>query len=266
MADFPSSRSSSDNDCDDHRPQQQSQQTSIPTSKAMMTTTTTTTTTTKIQIPIYDLTLASARRPRGFEGFDVLQKIVSSSANSTEHPLHFFSDEKVVVIYDAYPKASFHLLMLPRDISIKRVADFDWSRENHKNLLLHMKRVSNEIVSSIRQSNVSSSVPSFRVGFHSKPSLLHCHMHIISTDFYKSPNMKHKTHYQSFSTEFLIELDEVLGILSKEGNNNRIPTNELARRIASGEDSQMVCYYCKKFQTDGFAKLKKHFEACPQLN
>lgn len=43
-----------------------------------------------------------------------------------------------------------------------------------------------------------------RMGYHSEPSMLHLHMHIISDDFC-SDSLKNKKHYNSYTTEFFIE-------------------------------------------------------------
>lgn len=43
----------------------------------------------------------------------------------------------------------------------------------------------------------------FRIGFHAEPSMLHLHMHVISTDFH-SPTLKTQRHYNSFNTALFI--------------------------------------------------------------
>ncbi len=286
MIDFPSSRESSP---DQPPPQQKQSKAAVAAATVVASsstanipdqnkTTTTTTPQLNLKFPVYDFTLASARRPRSFEGFDLLQKVVATEQTITSHPLYFYHDELCAVIYDAYPKASVHLLLLPRDTTIKTVADLDFSKPSHKFLLEHMKIVSDGIIKSILESNdgevqktsikkfhVPNSDSCFRVGFHSKPSLLHCHLHIVSADFFASPNLKHKTHYLSFATDFFFELNQVIKSLTTS-SNQKVTREELNSRIECANENQgaagggggMGCFYCKSFVAHTFAALKKH--------
>lgn len=60
-----------------------------------------------------------------------------------DEPDVFYEDDKVVVIYDRFPKAMYHLLILPRDTSLLYLSSL--SRE-HIPLIQHMMFVGQQIV------------------------------------------------------------------------------------------------------------------------
>lgn len=43
----------------------------------------------------------------------------------------------------------------------------------------------------------------FLIGYHAEPSMLHLHLHVISTDFH-SPTLKTPRHWNSFNTKLFI--------------------------------------------------------------
>ena len=52
------------------------------------------------------------------------------------------------------------------------------------------------------------------MGFHAIPSMKQVHMHIISLDF-QGRGLKKKHHYNSFVTEFFIDVDTIIVKLLK---------------------------------------------------
>lgn len=106
---------------------------------------------------------------------DVLRKYIVAPENFTETE---FSDEEIVIISDAYPKARRHFLVMPRLLNVNSVTEL---RANDIPLLRRMKeRAANTVV---RDSVKGNPGMKFLIGFHAIPSL-HClHMHVISTDF-----------------------------------------------------------------------------------
>lgn len=77
-------------------------------------------------------------------------------------------------------------------------------------------------------------------GVHTHPSMSHLHVHIFSRDM-KSPCLKHRKHYNSFTTSFLVQLDE-------------FPLDEGSKRFHPGDwpSWEMKCWRCGK----GFEKFK----------
>jgi aprataxin len=86
------------------------------------------------------------------------------------------------------------------------------------------------------------------VGVHTHPSMSHLHIHIFSRDML-SPCLKHKKHYLSFNSSFLVQLDE-------------FPLDEGSERFAPGDwpTWDMRCWRCGQNFKNKFAKLKEHLE------
>lgn len=104
------------------------------------------------------------------------------------------SDDMVTVIKDAYPKAEFHYLILPKQniSSLKAVS------KEHLDLLRHMNNVAKDLVSEDKYKDKE-----FKLGYHAEPSMARLHMHVISSDM-NSPCLKTKKHWNSFMTEFFL--------------------------------------------------------------
>jgi aprataxin len=83
-------------------------------------------------------------------------------------------------------------------------------------------------------------------GVHTHPSMNHLHIHIFSKDMH-SPCMKHKKHYSSFNSSFLVRMDE-------------FPLDEGSERFHPGNwpSWDMKCWRCEKNFRNKFAKLKEH--------
>jgi aprataxin len=85
-----------------------------------------------------------------------------------------------------------------------------------------------------------------RAGVHTHPSMNHLHIHVFSRDMH-SPFMKHKKHYLSFNTSFLVGLDEL-----------PMGADDARRRPGDWPNWEMRCWRCgRQF---GFARLKRHLE------
>ena len=117
------------------------------------------------------------------------------------------------------------------------------------------------------------------------------HIHVISQDF-ESPCLKHKKHYNSFTTEFFVSYDDLepfentsfrdYGYASdsdagddssdasdSEANQPLIRDPHILNNII--RESPLVCTYCGVSFGSGFSRLKlhlaleyaKHFRSCP---
>ncbi|KAF2651414.1 HIT-like protein [Lophiostoma macrostomum CBS 122681] len=195
-------------------------------------------------------------------------------------------DPSYVVIRDKYPKSSVHLLLLPRDPALWYQHPLD-ALSNNPALLADIRQRVDElkvlVASELRRlyggesatdapyqtaleelMSTSSDPPppgperdarlpagrdwlsEVRAGVHTHPSMNHLHIHVFSRDMY-SACMKHKKHYLSFNTSFLVGLDE-------------LPLGEHDARRHPGDwpNWDMRCWRCgERF---GFAKLKRHLE------
>lgn len=85
-------------------------------------------------------------------------------------------------------------------------------------------------------------------GVHTHPSMNHLHVHVLSRDMH-SPCMKHKKHYLSFTTSFLVGLEN-------------FPLEEGSVRFRPGAwpNWNMQCWRCGKDFGNKFAQLKEHLQ------
>ncbi|XP_053152424.1 aprataxin isoform X2 [Hemicordylus capensis] len=156
--------------------------------------------------------------------------------------MQIYKDERAVVIKDMYPKARYHWLVLPWESisSLKAVT------QQHIELLEHMHAVGEQI---IQQCPEKDTLP-FRLGYHAIPSLSHLHLHVISQDF-DSPWFVTKRHWNSFTTEYFVDSQDVIEMVKKKG-----------RVIVDVSISQLLklplkCHVCKQLLPT-VPKLKEH--------
>ncbi|QIW95310.1 hypothetical protein AMS68_000828 [Peltaster fructicola] len=211
-----------------------------------------------------------------FYGADGLGVYIADPASFPASRVVYYND-KFVVINDLYPKASVHLLILPRDRSKNylepQVAfdDSDFLAECQKELVKVRKIVADELrrrfgefsksdreyFKAIEAEEPPSSLPAGRdwskdviSGIHANPSMNHVHIHVLSRDMV-SECMKKTNHYFSFTTDFLVDLDQFP--LAKHDH----------RRSASHYmyfPSEMTCWRCGKQFGNKITKLKAHLE------
>ena len=188
-----------------------------------------------------------------------------------------YYNEDWVLINDLYPKSSVHMLLLPRHPSIYTSHPFD-AFTNTEFLaftqaeLLKAREIA---VSELRRLHGSFSatektrleamesddppttLPSGRdwassilIGVHANPSMNHLHIHIISEDRH-GECLKHKKHYNSFTTPFFVRLHEM-------------PLERDDERWYGGAgpylDAEMMCWRCGTNFGNRFARLKEHLD------
>ncbi|KAG5971072.1 hypothetical protein E4U58_000296 [Claviceps cyperi] len=86
-------------------------------------------------------------------------------------------------------------------------------------------------------------------GVHAVPSMSHLHIHVLSRDMH-SESMKHRKHYNSFNTPFLVD---VMDWGARRGGG---PEAGLERELSS----ELRCWRCGRKFGNGFKKLKEHLE------
>jgi aprataxin len=182
-----------------------------------------------------------------------------------------------VVANDLYPKASVHLLLLPRDPSKYLLHPFDAFSDpvflasvraeaaKLKSLAakeLHRLFGSSSASDQTRLSAMDADPPpttlpagrdwesEIMVGIHAHPSMTHLHVHIISKDRY-SDCLRHRKHYNSFSTSFFVPLDD-------------FPLAEDDVRRHPGREGYLkrdfVCWRCGMEFGNRFTRLKEHLK------
>ncbi|XP_023190063.1 aprataxin isoform X2 [Xiphophorus maculatus] len=161
--------------------------------------------------------------------------------------MQVYKDDKVVVITDKYPKARYHWLVLPW----QSIPSLKALRGEHCDLLKHMQQVADRMI----QQCPDSSTLRFRSGYHAIPSMSHIHLHVISQDF-DSPCLKNKKHWNSFTTEYFIDSDDVIQMLETCG---KVTVKEGSSELLK---LPLRCHVChKEFPTIPSLKehLKSHF-------
>jgi aprataxin len=183
-----------------------------------------------------------------------------------------YHNDKFVVINDLYPKATVHLLILPRDPrkNVLRPQDaFDDPqfladcREEEKKV---RKIVASELrrrfgkfsasdrprIEAFEADELPETLPAGRdwtqgvmSGIHANPSMSHLHIHVLSKDMVSDP-MKRRNHYLSFTTDFLVGLEHFP--LAKDDY----------RRAYHHFPEDMLCWRCGQNFGNKMTELKKH--------
>lgn len=197
-------------------------------------------------------------------------------------------DDDYVVIKDKYPKASVHLLLLPRkpDLFFKHPLfalcnDPDLLDDVRKRVVRVKRLVASELRRQYGQFSAKDAdyqtalealmntpdppppeerdnlLPPGRdweseviAGVHTHPSMNHMHFHILSRESYSS-SVKHKKHYLSMHTSFFVGIDEFP--LDKDKDRKRFHPGDWPNR-------DMLCWKCGTNFKNKFASLKEHLE------
>lgn len=163
-------------------------------------------------------------------------------------PAVVYVDDDVIAIQDKYPKAKHHYLVMPRDTRYRSIRDLDVA---DLPLLKRMENVANKLVHDINDEN-DEPLLQYKYGFHAVPSMNHLHMHVISQDF-DSTCLRHKKHWNSFTTTFFVPLEELLIAVEKGDTDFGYRKN----RLQDG----LKCHLCGRAQTT-MPALKEHIRSC----
>eukprot|EP00928_Gymnodinium_smaydae_P037744 TRINITY_DN26162_c0_g2_i1.p1 TRINITY_DN26162_c0_g2~~TRINITY_DN26162_c0_g2_i1.p1 ORF type:complete len:321 (-),score=54.91 TRINITY_DN26162_c0_g2_i1:123-1028(-) len=165
--------------------------------------------------------------------------------------------EEFATFFDGYPKASTHLLVLPRRVRIAGLASL---KPEHLSMLRRLAAYVAWVMSSL-SSQMAGAEAGWTHGFHSVPSLRQLHVHVLTRDFQPSSIIKHKAiHFNSFRSPFLVSLDDVIEALESGmdlSNRFRLTTakEEMYKR-------SLQCHRCGADFDRRFADLKRHLSSC----
>ena len=167
-----------------------------------------------------------------------------------DHSAIVCEDETIAIIKDKYPKAKHHYLVMPKDVRLRSLHvlshNKDWGT------FQHIKKKGNELKEKLMKENPRLR---FRFGFHASPSMVPLHAHLISQDF-DSPCMKNKKHWNSFTTEFFRDFEEVEEELREKGCVAKRDHKWLEDLLKK----ELKCHVCdKKFTT--IPALKEHIKS-----
>eukprot|EP01102_Stenamoeba_stenopodia_P012969 TRINITY_DN4143_c0_g2_i1.p1 TRINITY_DN4143_c0_g2~~TRINITY_DN4143_c0_g2_i1.p1 ORF type:complete len:221 (-),score=58.17 TRINITY_DN4143_c0_g2_i1:76-738(-) len=162
----------------------------------------------------------------------------------------YYHDNDLVVIYEKYPKAKYHFLVMPKKI----IPSIDKLSESDLDLLELIEERSKKIVAKLKEKNPSLS---FKLGFHAVPSMTQLHAHLISQDF-ASESMKTKKHWNSFTTDYFIPIKQMKSIISNHGYA-KLPKSKSEYEALL--KNPMKCNRCHQ-ECSNIPLLKKHIEQC----
>lgn len=186
-----------------------------------------------------------------------------------------YYNEEFVVINDLFPKSAVHLLILPRDPKknvMRGQEAFDEDPQFLESCRTELKKVKSIVASelsrrfghlsaserarnaALESQEVDGALPPGRdwekdvvSGTHANPSMNHLHIHVMSPDL-TGDCMKKRNHYLSFTTDFLIGLEEY-----------PLPRQD-HRRAYRHFPAEMRCWRCGRNFGDRMAALKRHLE------
>ncbi|KAG2416718.1 hypothetical protein HFD88_007934 [Aspergillus terreus] len=186
-----------------------------------------------------------------------------------------YHNDDFVAIHDLFPKSSLHLLLLPRDPSKTHLHPFDAFEDAEflAKVKAEAKKLRTLAAGELRrkygkfsaqdrerQQALDADPPPVELppgrdwereimcGIHARPSMNHLHVHVISVDRY-SDRLKHRKHYNSFSTPFFVPLEDFP--LAKD-DVRRYPEREGYLK------KDYVCWACRQNFGNGFSRLKAH--------
>jgi aprataxin len=198
-------------------------------------------------------------------------------------------DDQVVGIRDKYPKARHHALLLAREPGLHRASQLG---RQHLPMLTHMRQLAlrwiqqqqqqddahnhqqqaqREVVPAAgnaveakpqeeqqqQQQVQRGAVPvGWRAGFHSVPSMAQLHLHVISTD-YDSPCLKTKRHWNSFTSSFFLQLDDVIAALQGTAGGVAVDAAAAEALLHQG----LACHRCG-VALKNMPALKEHLQSC----
>ncbi|KAF9651501.1 HIT-like protein [Thelephora ganbajun] len=194
-----------------------------------------------------------------------------SSPSSLPPTLLLTNTETTLTLFDKYPKAIYHFLVLPRilpgsvftakDLTNLHTLLAKGRRAEAKTLIEGLKKDTEIVKGMVEKEMVKKHGYKWDVwiGFHAVPSLMHLHLHVISSDLC-SPSLKHKRHYNSFHPElgFFLHIDEVLSWFERDSasfDREVISLRQSLQEPLLKED--LECWRCREtFKT--LPKLKEH--------
>jgi diadenosine tetraphosphate (Ap4A) HIT family hydrolase len=139
-------------------------------------------------VPIYNKPIINPRDAKYHApptGKDFRHMLYNFIDHPSRYPELIFMDmETCVVIYDVYPKASMHLLLIPKPSFLGVVHAVAKLNSSHADRIKELHAVATHIATCLTDAESSSTRPvRFKVGYHARPSLFPLHCHIISDDF-----------------------------------------------------------------------------------
>ena len=182
-----------------------------------------------------------------------------------------------VVVNDLYPKSSIHVLLLPRSRAHTLLHPFDAFKDAAflASVQAEIARVKALVAKELQRRFGAGSakdagrravldgdveadeLPAGRdweaeviTGVHARPSMNHLHIHVLSREMH-SPRLRHRKHYNSFNTPFLVDVAD-------------FPLEASDPRLHPGREQylkrDLTCWRCGRNFKNQFKALKEHLE------
>ncbi|KAL4067868.1 HIT-like protein [Scleroderma citrinum] len=181
----------------------------------------------------------------------------------------FNHTETCLTVFDAFPKAIFHFLVLPRIKPPLGVDDLTDLRTllkcNKKKAGAVLKELSDEadnVKKMIQEEMLSRYGFQWEIwtGFHPVPSMQHLHLHIISSDLC-SGKLKNKKHYNSFHPKlgFFLHLSDVLSWFEADPSFFEMRAQLKPRDYQPLLKEELACFKCGRAMKN-MPTLKTHLQ------
>ena len=199
-----------------------------------------------------------------------LSTILTQIESRTSNPIVLFQNENYVCIYDKYPKAKYHYLLMPRN-GMLNVSSINEFTPHHLQGVKQFHTLARNIVKELQRSIFDSNgytKTEFKLGYHAVPSLTPLHLHIISTD-YDSPCIKTKRHVNSFTSKFFISAEILEAHLESAFvstlHNKTLFVDVRKNNAVCLLDDRMKCTKCDRVAVN-VPDWKRHNEVCTSMN
>ncbi|OAA64637.1 histidine triad nucleotide-binding protein [Niveomyces insectorum RCEF 264] len=229
----------------------------------------------------------------------------------------YFSDD-FVAVHDKFPKSAVHCLLLPRDPAVSRQHPVALLNRTDPDGVLLRQRICAEaaklqaiVAAELRRrfgrfsaadaareavlrgegddnkdgnDDTAAILPPGRdwsqevlVGVHARPSMNHLHVHVLSRDMH-SARLRNRKHYNSFTTPFLVRLEEFPLAADDPRQPGPHHTSSTRRDEGGGGGGggsgsvrgdgghtgflgrSMTCWRCRKGFGNKFQELKRHLD------
>lgn len=196
--------------------------------------------------------------------YDILSSVEANVDD--DNAIILFKNSKFVCTYDKFPKARHHLLLMCRNYStnpscLMNVKSLNDLTKDHLDELREFHNLAKSIAAAISRDAKSNS---FKIGYHSIPSLHPLHLHIISSDL-DSPCITTRKHIVSFSSDFFVSSDE----LENHLESAFVDSVSVAVRVQRAQDmldsAPLQCQYCGRTALN-VPDFKRHNQTCPKAN
>ncbi|KAJ6502605.1 HIT-like domain-containing protein [Mycena sanguinolenta] len=174
-----------------------------------------------------------------------------------------------LTIYDAFPKAIFHFLILPRvqePFTVSGLSDLRTLLNGDKARAKQVITALNEDAKALRKEIEDEMLSRYGfkwgiwTGFHGAPSMAHLHLHVLSDDLL-SDRMKNKKHYNSFHPKlgFFLHMDEVLSWFDAEDSYYNSMVKLDTKHYESMLKEDLSCWRCNAAMKN-IPSLKAHLQ------